>query len=467
MNLIEPVELMPVDQLGPVHFIAVGGSGMCGIARIYDELGVSVSGSDQDNSTYFESLSDTGVKAFLGHNPEHLGDAETVVISTAVRETNVELAEARKRGLRVWHRSAALGALMLGKRGIGVSGTNGKSTTTAIIASMLLSAGQDPSYYIGSILPVTGVSAALGTGEAFVIEADESDGSFMQYPLEILVITNVLSDHLDNWDTPENYYEGYQRWVRQSGVKTVILCIDDPGNKKLAKTAKAAGKKVITYGLSEQAEIRCTNFIVDDAGNSMTLVAPDDIGKVSVQIPGKHVLLNCAAAYAVARELGISGALAREALGTYAGLYRRLQYVDTVNDIQLMMDYGHMPNEIMASLAAVKPLAKRLVVAFQSVTYSRTRDYYRELAAALAAADVILCTDIYGQQREDPIPGVTGELIYNVARELFPDKPVFYIPDLELLPEKLAELLIPGDLFMAQGAGDIDRYLPKIIEALR
>lgn len=466
MNLIKPVELLPINQLGPVHFIAVGGSGMSGIARLYDESGVSVSGSDQDDSTYFKNLANTGIKTYLGHKAAQLGEAETVVISSAVRETNVELAAAREKGLRVWHRSAALAALMLGKRGIGISGTNGKSTTTAIVTSMLLAAGQDPSYFIGSILPATGVGAALGAGEAFVIEADESDGSFMQYPLEIAVITNIVSDHLVNWGTTENYRRGYRDWVLQDSVKTVILCIDDPGNRELEPIVRAAGKKVITYGVSELAEIRCTDFRTDASGNSMTLVAPEDTGEITLQIPGKHALLNCAAAYAVAREFGISGIAARKALATYGGLYRRLQHIAKVNGVQLMTDYGHMPNEIAASLAAVKPLGERLVVAFQSLTYSRTRDYYREIAASLAAADVLFCTDVYGQ-REDPIPGVTGELIYLAAKELFPDKPIFYVSDVNRLPEEVAKFTVSGDVLMAQGGGDIDRYLPKFIEALK
>ncbi|MFP5416805.1 MAG: Mur ligase domain-containing protein, partial [Actinomycetes bacterium] len=202
MPLITPVDVVPAAGVGPVHFIAIGGAGMSGIAAAYAALGVRVSGSDRDDSAALRHLADAGVRTHVGHAADQLGDARTVVVSSAIKEDNVELAEARRRGLRVWHRSAALAALMLGRRGVAVTGTHGKTTTSGMVASMLVGVGEDPGYVIGSPLAATGESAALGSGDAFVVEADESDGSFLQYPAPIVVVTNIEADHLDNWGTP-------------------------------------------------------------------------------------------------------------------------------------------------------------------------------------------------------------------------------------------------------------------------
>ena len=203
MALVQPVELAPAAEVGPVHFIAIGGAGMSGIAQAYADLGVAVSGSDRDDSAVLRKLAAAGVRTHVGHAADQLGDARTVVVSSAIKPGNVELDEAHRRGLRVWHRSAALGALMLGRRGVAITGTHGKTTTTGMVATMLGRVGADPGYVIGSPLAATGESAALGTGEAFVVEADESDGSFLQYPAGIVVITNIEVDHLDNWGTAE------------------------------------------------------------------------------------------------------------------------------------------------------------------------------------------------------------------------------------------------------------------------
>ena len=248
--LLTPIEVVPATEVGPVHFIAAGGSGMSGVARLYAELGIPTSGSDQSDSTALQSLARVGVKVFVGHDAAQVGDARTVVISSAIRADNVELVEARRRGLRVWHRSAALAALMQGKRGVSVAGTHGKTTTTAMTAVMLAEAGRDPSYVIGGALSTSGVSSATGSGEAFVVEADESDASFLQYPTEIAVITNVEADHLVNWVTPEAYADGFRAFATRPKVRHVVINVDDPGSRALADQLVGEAKHIVRYGES-------------------------------------------------------------------------------------------------------------------------------------------------------------------------------------------------------------------------
>ena len=263
MTLLNPIDVLPARDVGPVHFIAAGGSGMSGIALLYAELGIPTSGSDQSDSTALQSLARAGITTHVGHDPQNLGDAATVVISSAVRATNVELVEARKRGLRVWHRSAALAALMTDKRCVSVTGTHGKTTTTAMTAVMLTELGADPSYVIGGPLSTTGASSAAGSGEAFVVEADESDGSFIQYPTEIAVITNVGADHLVNWGTAEAYADGFRAFATRPHVRHVVINIDDEGSRALAELLDGEVPNLVTYGESPAADVRITDVAAE------------------------------------------------------------------------------------------------------------------------------------------------------------------------------------------------------------
>ncbi|NLT29423.1 MAG: UDP-N-acetylmuramate--L-alanine ligase, partial [Propionibacterium sp.] len=274
MMLVEPVELVAPAELGGVHFIAIGGAGMSGIARLMCDLGLPVSGSDQHDSPVLTELRDRGARVWVGHHADQVGpEVGTVVISSAIRDTNPELAEARRRGLRVWHRSAALAALMLGKQGVAVAGTHGKTTTSAMTAVALLGAGQQPSYVVGAALANTGVSAALGAGPAFVVEADESDGSFLQYPATHGAITNIEADHLDNWLTPQAYAAGYRRFA--AGVGTVVINTDDPGARHLADELRAAGTgpRVLTCGSDPAADVRLSTIRHNPARTDGWLIA--------------------------------------------------------------------------------------------------------------------------------------------------------------------------------------------------
>ncbi|MFT3861691.1 UDP-N-acetylmuramate--L-alanine ligase [Micropruina sp.] len=462
MGLVEAVPLEPITELGGVHFIAIGGAGMSGIAAAYADAGVTVSGSDRADSAALRQLQQRGIEVHVGHDSANLGDAGTVVLSSAIREGNVELAAARRRGLRVWHRSAALGALMLGRRGVAITGTHGKTTTTGMTAELLTGVGADPSYVIGSPLASTGRSSRIGAGEAFVVEADESDGSFLQYPAEVVAVTNIEADHLDNWGTAENYFAGFVRLCTQPRVGTVVLCADDVGTQALRPLVEGGGRRVVTVGESPGADIRLTDLVADRPAARATLHAGDDQGPLQLSVPGRYNLQNAAVAYAVGRALGLPGPQLRAAAESFRGTHRRFSYVGELRGARLYDDYAHHPTEVRALLGAARPIAGagRLVVCFQPHLFSRTRDFAAEFGAALALADEVLVLDVY-PAREDPIPGVTGELVARAARAS--GATVSYVADLADASRVLAEMLRPGDLALTVGAGDVTTVGPAAL----
>src|SRR5215212_6758801 len=354
MGLVETIELPKPAELGPVHFIAIGGSGMNGVATAFLQLGIPVSGSDRQDSPYLRALEAAGARVYVGHAAAQLGDARTVVASSAIREDNPELAEAKRRGLRVLHRSAALGSLMLGRRGIAVAGTHGKTTTTAMIASVLTGAGVDPSFVIGGALTGSKSGGHIGGGNVLVIEADESDGSFLQYPAEIAVVTNVDPDHLINWGSAENYADGFIRFAT--------------GNTAI---------EIVTFGESEAADVRFSGADFVGTGSSFELRTAEEGGPVTLSVPGDYNVRNAAASYAVGAWLGVPDEVIRVQLAKYRGTYRRFQLVGTVNGIRVYDDYAHHPTEVANTLAAARPGVGdgRVVVCFQPHLYTRTRDF--------------------------------------------------------------------------------------------
>ncbi len=473
--LLNPIEVVPATEIGPVHFIAAGGSGMSGVARLYAELGVPTSGSDQSDSTSLRSLERVGVKTFVGHDASQVGDARTVVISSAIRADNVELVEARRRGLRVWHRSAALAALMQGKRGVSVAGTHGKTTTTAMTAVMLVEAGRDPSYVIGGALSTSGVSSAIGTGDAFVVEADESDASFLQYPTEIAVITNVEADHLVNWGTPEAYADGFRAFATRPKVRHVVINVDDPGSRALADELVGEAKHIVRYGESEDADVRITDVVAHGLGVAATLTYGDESGRIVLQVPGNHNLANASAAYAVGRMLGLGHDEAVAALGRFEGTLRRFQLITDTAGIRVYDDYAHHPTEIRAALTAARRatsagneatgLDGRLIACFQPHLYSRTLDFADEFGEVMTLADIAVINDVCGA-REDPIPGVTGQLVVDTALA-HGAKEVVYVVEKYDLPAALNEIARPGDLIITLGCGDVTIVGPLLATLLK
>lgn len=466
MPLIEPVALVPVAELGDVHFIAIGGAGMSGIAAMYFSLGVRVSGSDQADTPTLAALAALGIQTHVGHDLTQLGTASTVVVSSAVRDTNPELAEARRRGLRVWHRSAGLAALMLGRTGVAITGTHGKTTTTAMAAVLLAGAGTDPSYVIGSPLADTGRAYHLGAGDAFVIEADESDGSFRQYPAQVVVITNVEADHLDNWGTAQAYAAGFTALAVAEQVRVVVISADDAGARAITPAIRAAGKQVVTFGEAATADVRISDASYPAAGARATLTTAGDSGDLVLAVPGRYNLHNAAAAYAVGRALGIPGERLREAAGAFTGTERRFQPVAEVAGVRIFDDYAHHPTEVAATLTAARGLAGdgRLVACFQPHLFTRTRDFAVEFGKALALADVILVLGIY-PAREDPLPGITGQLVADAAVDAAPGA-VHYVETLREAAPTLVGLVRPGDLVVTLGAGDVTKVGPALARLL-
>src|SRR5687768_3641874 len=291
MGLITPVELLSLEQLGSVHFIAIGGSGMNGIASMMLSHGIRVSGCDRQDSKYLRALATQGARVYVGHRAEQLGDATTVVVSAAIREDNPELMEARRRGLRVLHRSAAMGSLMLGHRGIAVAGTHGKTTTTAMIAHVLGGCGFDPSFVIGGALTGTATGGHLGGGDVMIVEADESDGSFLQYPCEVAVVTNIDPDHLSNWGSAENYADGFLRFATADSVRLLVTSADDPGAVSLTRrvrqqiAAGSPGPEILTFGTSAEADVQITDIGLAGTGSAFHLAWAGRAGRVELAVP--------------------------------------------------------------------------------------------------------------------------------------------------------------------------------------
>lgn len=468
MPLIEPVTVEPLADLGPVHFIAIGGAGMSGIAAAYAAAGVPVSGSDRDDSAALHSLAEAGITTHVGHDPDQLGQARTVVVSSAIKPDNVELVEARRRGLRIWHRSTALAALMLGRLGVAIAGTHGKTTTTGMVATMLLDLGEDPGYVIGSPLAGSGRSAALGTGAPFVVEADESDGSFLQYPARIVVVTNIEADHLDNWGTREAYEDGFVRLCTAPGVEAAILNADDARCIEVAGRVRTAGKRVILVGESPRADVRLTELELGPGLTKAQLRAAPDAGPLSLAVPGRFNLANAAAAYAVGRELGHEGPAVRAALATFTGTHRRFEFRGVCGGVRVYDDYAHHPTEVAAILAAARasvPPGGRLIACFQPHLFSRTRDFADEFAEALTLADVAVIAGIY-PAREEAIdfPGVSSEDLGERARAR--GLPTTVVPDLADVADVVAGLAHPGDLVLTIGAGSITTVGPAVLSRL-
>ena len=475
MGLLEPVELVAPQDLGPVHLIAVGGSGMNGIASMFLELGIPVSGSDRSDSAYLRGLAARGADVHVGHRAEQLGDAQTVVVSSAIREDNPELAEARRRGLRVLHRSAALGSLMLGRRGVAIAGTHGKTTTTAMVVGALLGAGLDPSYVIGGAFTGSKSGGHLGRGDVMVVEADESDGSFLQYPAQVAVVTNVDPDHLSNWGTAQAYADGFLRFATAASVAVLVVSADDPGAVELTAAVRRHDRvtsgdlEVVTFGHAADADVLISGATYAGTGSSFRLARNGVGGPMTLDVPGAYNVANAAAAYGVLTWLGVDDATAREQLSLYAGTNRRFQLVGTVDGVRVFDDYAHHPTEVESTLRAARtavqsqPDGGRVVAVLQPHLYTRTRDLWRELAVATSLADEAVVMDVCGD-REDPIPGVTGALVADAVPGGMAH--VTYEPDWDAAAPVVAGLTRRGDLVVTLGCGDVTKVAPLIVDAL-
>jgi UDP-N-acetylmuramate--alanine ligase len=449
-----------LEALGRVHFVGIGGVGMSAVARIMVARGVPVSGSDAKDLPVMADLAAAGARIAVGYGPANLGDAQTVVAGSAIRADNPEIVAAREAGLPVLHRSEALAATMAGDTVVTVAGTHGKSTTTSMVTVLLHGAGLDPSFAIGANVPALGVNAAHGNSGIFVAEADESDGSFLNYRPRIAVVTNVEPDHLDHYGTAEAVYESFDRFTALLPADGVLVaCADDAGALALAERTRTRGNtRVVLYGTSGGSDV-----VLHDGGpGDVAVSTPSGRYALALQVPGRHNALNAAAAFAVALELGVDPGAAAAALAHFSGASRRFELKGEARGVRVFDDYAHHPTEVRAALAAARSVAgnHKVHVLFQPHLFSRTREFAQEFAEALNLADTALVLDIY-PAREDPIPGVTSQLIADHLDEggrlVAPADAV----------SALAAAAAEGDIVLTAGAGDVTAYGPQIVEALR
>ena len=464
MTLIQPQPIPDFSSLGHVHFIAIGGAGMSGVASGFLARGAQVSGSDQHDSEILAVLREQGATVWVGHDPSHLDGVDTVVVSSAVHDGNPELEEARRRGLPIIHRSLALSSLIGSREAICIAGTHGKTTTSAMCVVGLRHAG-DPSYVIGGTLLDTGTGAHIGTCCAFIVEADESDGSFLQYPTQVAVITSVDSDHLDNWGTPAKYAQGFEAFATGDAVGLVILDADNKGARELGQKLQAQGRAVMTYGESEGCDARLTQITLNGFGAEALLTYGDWSTRLKVNLPGVHNLHNAAAAFCVGEVLEVDRDELIADLASFHGTARRFQRVGEVCGVTVIDDYAHHPTEVAATIAAARAAADggRVIVCFQPHLFSRTQIFADDFGAALAKADEVVVLDVY-PAREEPIEGVTGELVADAVRAH--GGKVTYVPDLDDAVAALAPLARPGDLVLTVGAGSVTTLGPVLLQAL-
>ena len=467
MRVEVPTELLPAQQLGRVHFVGIGGAGLSGIARIMLARGVPVSGSDANDSPTLAALRSLGAQVTVGHRAEQVAGVDTVVVSTAVREDNPEVREAQRRGLRLLPRSAALESVMQGRRVVAVAGTHGKTTTTSLLTVALQAAGADPAYAIGGDLTATGTNAADGAGELFVAEADESDGAFLVYTPETAVVTNVEADHLDNYGTEAAYraaFSAFLRRVRPGGA--LVAVVDDPGAAALADEAAALGLDVVRVGESPGADVLAGDLRFEGRTSAFDVVADGTrLGRVVLQIPGRHYVLDALAALATGLRLGYRFDDLRRGLEGFTGTRRRMEPKGEAAGVRVSDSYAHHPNEIAADLAAARAVAGsgRLVVAFQPHLVSRTKVFGAAMGAALGAADEVVVLEVY-LAREDPEPGVDAA---SVARHVpLPQDAVHVVADRSAVASVLAGLARPGDLVLTLGAGDVTQVGPEVLALL-
>ncbi|AYN31273.1 UDP-N-acetylmuramate--L-alanine ligase [Streptomyces albus] len=447
------------------HFIGIGGAGMSGIAKILAQRGAKVAGSDAKDSPVTEALRALGATVHLGHDASHLAeDASSVVVSSAIREDNPELARAAELGIPVVHRSDALAALMTGLRPLAVAGTHGKTTTTSMLAVALTTLGLDPSYAIGGDLDLPGSNARHGEGEIFVAEADESDRSFHKYAPEVAVVLNVELDHHANYASLDEIYESFETFAdRVVPGGTLVVCADHAGAREL--TRRLSGVRVVTYGEAEDADVRVLSVVPQGLKSEVTAVLDGQEHVFAVSVPGRHYALNAVAALAAGAALGVPAAELATALGSYTGVKRRLQLKGEAGGVQVIDSYAHHPTEMAADLEAMRAAAGdgRILVVFQPHLFSRTQELGTEMGQALALADASLVLDIY-PAREDPIPGVTSALITEAARAAGAE--VTALPAKEGVPEAVAGMAKPGDLVLTMGAGDVTDLGPLILDRL-
>jgi UDP-N-acetylmuramate--alanine ligase len=454
-----------------VHFVGIGGSGMSGIAEVMLSLGYAVQGSDLKHNKQTKRLENQGATIFIGHASDNIRDADAVVVSSAVDETNPEVAAAREQLMPVVSRAEMLAELMRFRYSVAVAGTHGKTTTTSLVASVLAEGGLDPTFVIGGRLKSADANARLGQGDYLVAEADESDASFVHLKPMLAVVTNIDADHMSTYDGDiEKLKSGFLEFLHNLPFYGLaVVCSDDSGVNEVLGDI---GRSITTYGTNDDADVRASN-IVFTAGVTefdVTRKDKDSVLHVKLRLPGMHNVRNALAAIAVADELQIGNDAVVKALGEFEGIDRRFQQMGDVRtaagNVMLVDDYGHHPTEIAATLSAAKSgwPGKRIVLAFQPHRYSRTRDLMDDFATVLSDADVLVLLDVYAAG-EEPIAGADGRAMARAVRTRGSVEPVF-VESLDDLQPVLMDLIEDGDLVLTMGAGDIGAYAAGLPELL-
>ena len=444
-----------------IHFIGIGGSGMSGLARIALSDGISVSGSDAKDSSVLTALTALGAKVSAMHEAANVEGADVVIYSTAISATNPEMAYAVERSIPILTRAQALALLMKGSRSIAVAGTHGKTTTSSMMTVALQTCGADPSFAIGGTLTASGSNAHRGTGDFFVAEADESDGSFLEYCPFSAIVTNVEHDHVDFFATEESVMDIFTEFARSVNPDGFfVYCKDDSGAQKIAATDFAATK--ISYGEEESADLLIDNIkLLPGGSTARALWKGRAVGTIELQVPGHHNLLNAAAALAMGLCLGQPAAALLEGLKSFQGAGRRFELKASVAGVRVIDDYGHHPTEINVTLTAARRYAGegRVLVIFQPHRYSRTQAFLDQFADTLDLADHAILLEIYPAS-EKPIAGVSASLI---AQKMKHGK---FIPNFLEASEEIIAMAKPGDVILTLGAGDVNSLAPIIAQGL-
>lgn len=461
--MIRPDLSLPIpESITAAHFIGIGGSGMSGLARMFLDAGIRVSGSDRADSDNLRALAEAGATVYVGHDAANLGDVDTVIHTGAIWPENPEFLLAKERGLHVIHRSQALHWLIGTRRLVSVAGAHGKTTSTGMIVTALRALDADPYFVNGGVIEQLGTSSGTGSDELFVIEADESDGTFLLYNTAIALITNVDPDHLDHYGSDEAFHEAFAHFA-DAATEAVVISSDDPG--ALRVRAAMSHPRVVSFGYAENADVRITD-IDTDGPVSATISHGDDRVRVQLRIPGAHNMINAAGAIAVLRTLGYGLADAGRAVEGFAGTVRRFELHGVERGVSVFDDYAHHPSEVRAALEAARTVVGegRIIAIQQPHTYSRTQLMFQEFADVLEElADHTVMLDVYGA-REDPVPGVTGELVSNA----FSDQDrVHYVADWQQAADYTSVIARDGDYVITLGCGNVYQIIPQVLDALR
>jgi UDP-N-acetylmuramate--alanine ligase len=452
-------------KVNKIHFVGIGGSGMNGIAEVLINLGLRVSGSDLKRSEVTRRLVELGaVVNEGGHRAENVGDADVVVVSSAVHRDNPEVVEARRTGIPVIPRAEMLAELMRLKYGVAIAGSHGKTTTTSLISTVLLAAGMDPTVVIGGKLNAIGSHARIGQSELMVVEADESDGSFMRLTPTLAAITNIDPEHLDHYGSLDQLLDTFVAFANKVPFYGLcVLCLDHPNVQAILPRIE---KRTVTYGLSAQADLRARDVRGEGLSISFEVLRHGgSMGRVTVGMPGAHNVLNCLATLALADELGVDFRVAAEALESFAGVARRFTVLGEAGGVTVVDDYGHHPAEIMATLdAAQMAYGRRVVAVFQPHRYSRASLLRREFERAFNRADVLVVVPIYAAG-EAPIEGVSAVSLAQGIRD-HGHRAVWYEEDLDAAGDRLDRIVEPGDVVVCLGAGDVNRVGRELLERL-